>query len=178
MPTPVKEKAVEELNQVFLKATSAILANYQGMKANELTALRAHLEERRLDFRVIKNTLAQRATKNTPFEVLESEFTGPVSILVSYDDLLAPAKALSDYAKTRPEKNPDVLCGLLDGKKISPEEVKALAKLPPKDVLISQMLSVFQGPTTQFVGVFHGLLRKLVGTLEAVREKKEKEQSG
>lgn len=175
MPTPIKEKAVEELNRVFLKATSAVLANYQGIKANELAALRSNLRERSLDFRVIKNTLAQKAAKDTPFEVLESEFTGPVSILVSYDDLVAPAKALYDYSKTGPVKNPNVICGLVEGRKISPEEVQALSTLPPKDVLISQMLSVFQGPTTQFVGVFNGLLRKLVGTLEAVREKKEKE---
>ena len=77
-------------------------------------------------------------------------------------------------AKTKPEKNPEILCGLVDGKKISPAEVKELAALPSTEVLISQMLSVFQGPTTQFAGIFNSLLRKLVGTLEAVKEKKEK----
>ena len=174
MPTPSKEKVVEELNSVFGKATSAVLANYQGIAASDLTALRSHLKSRSLDFRVIKNTLAQIAARDTPFEALEADFTGPVSILVSYDDPIAPAKALADYAKTKPEKNPEILCGLIDGKKISPEEVKVLSNLPSKEVLISQMLSVFQGPTTQFVGVFNGLLRKMVGTLDAVREKKEK----
>lgn len=174
MPTPAKQKAIEELNDVFAKATSAVLANYQGISASGLTALRAHLKSRSLDFRVVKNTLAQRAAKDTPFEALESEFTGPVSILVSYDDPVAPAKALADFAKTKPEKNPEILCGLVDGKKISQAEVNELSQLPSKDVLISQMLSVFQGPTTQFVGVFSAMLRKLVGTLDAIKEKKEK----
>ena len=65
-----------------------------------------------------------------------------------------------------------MICGIFDGKKISPEEVKALSDLPSKEVLISKMLSVMQGPTTNFAGVFSGLLRKLVGTLAAVQEKK------
>ena len=173
MPTPAKEKVVEDLAAVFGKASSAVLANYQGISASELTALRVHLKSRSLDFRVIKNTLAQKASKDTPFEILESDFIGPVSLLVSYDDPIAPAKALADYAKTKPEKNPEILCGLMDGKKLSPEEVKAISSLPSKEVLISQMLSVIQGPTTQFVGVFGGLLRKLVGTLDAVKDKKE-----
>lgn len=174
MPTPAKEKVVEDLTGVFGKAASAVLANYQGITASDLAALRAHLKSRSLDFRVIKNTLAQKAAKDTPFESLVSDFTGPVSILVSYDDPVAPAKALADYAKTKPAKNPEVICGIVDGKKISAEEVKVLSNLPSKEVLISQMLSVFQGPTTQFVGVFNGMLRKLVGTLEAIKEKKEK----
>ena len=173
MPTPAKEKVVEDLTAVFGKATSAILANYQGISASELTALRVHLKSRSLDFRVIKNTLAQKAAKDTPFEILESDFNGPVSLLVSYDDPIGPAKALADYAKTKPEKNPEILCGLMDGKKLSPEEVKVISSLPSKEVLISQMLSVFKGPTTQFVGVFGGLLRKLVGTLDAIKDKKE-----
>ena len=67
MPTPAKQKAVEELNNVFAKATSAVLANYQGISASGLAALRAHLKSRSLDFRVIKNTLAQRAAKDTRF---------------------------------------------------------------------------------------------------------------
>lgn len=176
MPTPAKQKVVEDLNEVFVKAASAVLANYQGINASDLAALRSHLKSRNLDFRVIKNRLAQQAAKNTPFEELASEFTGPVSILISYDDPIAPAKALADYAETKPEKNPEILCGLVDGKKISPEEVKILSNLPSKEVLISQMLSVFQGPTTQIVRVFSGLLRKLVGTLDAIKEKKEKGQ--
>ena len=174
MPTPAKQKVVKDLNAVFGKAASAVLANYQGITASDLAVLRAHLKSRSLDFRVIKNTLTKKAVKDTPFEALESDLKGPVSILVSYDDPIAPAKALADYAKTKPEKNPEILCGLVDGKKISPEEVKVLSNLPSKEVLISQMLSVFQGPTTQFVGVFSSLLRKLVGTLEAIKEKKEK----
>jgi len=88
---------------------------------------------------------------------------------------VAPAKALEEFAKSGAEKSPKVLCGVIDGKKISPAQVKALADLPSKEVLIAQMLAVFNGPTTNLVGVFGSLLRKLVGTLDAVREKKASE---
>lgn len=172
MATPEKEKAVEELNAIFSKAKSAVLANYQGINAPEMTGLRTYMRERSVVFKVIKNTLARQAAKNTPFEALDPNLKGPVSLVASYEDAIAPAKALADYAKTGSEKQPEVLCGVLEGEVIPPEKVKELAGLPSKEVLLSKMLATMQGPTTNFAGVFHSLLRKLVGTLDAVRDKK------
>jgi large subunit ribosomal protein L10 len=169
---PEKQEAVKELNEVFQKATAAVLANYQGIDAASITAMRASMKSQSVEFRVVKNTLAKLAAKNTPFEVLDAKFTGPVSVLVSYDDPVAPAKVLADQRRVDAKKTPEVICGLVEGKLISAEGVAALADLPSRDALLGQMLSVFQGPTTNFVGVFSSLLRKLVGTLDAVREKK------
>ena len=175
MPNAEKIKKVEELNGVFLKAKSAVLANYQGIEAPEMTQLRNHMRGRAIDFRVIKNTLARQAAKNTPFELLGEDFNGPVSLVVSFEDAVAPAKALSEYAKTGAAKTPTVICGVVEGKKVSAEELKALADLPSKEVLISQLLATMNGPTTNFVGALSGLLRKLVGTLDAIKEKKASE---
>jgi len=172
LPTPAKQETIDELNDVFTRAKSALLTHYHGISAENMTLLRTHMRERKVDFRVIKNTLAQKAAKNTPLEVLENDFKGPVSLLVSFDDAVAPAKALKDYAKSGAEKSPEVVTGIVEGKQVSPEEVKALADLPSKEALISQMLSVMNGPTTNFVGVFSALLRKLVGTLDAIKDKK------
>ena len=173
MVNSVKVDAVKELHDVFSKAKSAVVANYQGIDAQGITALRVHMRSRSVDFRVVKNTLARRAVKDTSLEVLGEDFKGPVSILVGFEDVVAPAKALADFAKSGATKSPEIICGVVEGKKVSPEEVQALAKLPSREELISQMLSVFQGPTTNFAGVFSSLLRKLVGTLDAIREKKE-----
>ena len=173
MANPAKVETVAELHEVFQKAKSAVLANYQGIDATGITALREHMRSRSVDFRVVKNTLARRAAKDTALEILDGEFSGPISLVVSFDDVVAPAKALADFAKTDAPKAPDVLCGVVEGKRVSAEELKALSELPSREELISQMLSVFQGPTTNFVGVFSASLRKLVGTLEAIREKKE-----
>ena len=172
VPNAEKIKKVEELNEVFQKAKAAVLADYQGIDAPELTQLRRHMRTQSVDFRVIKNTLARQAAKNTPFEMLDEEFKGPVSLVVSYEDPIAPAKALAEFAKSGASKSPKVLCGVVEGKKVTPEEVKALADLPSKEVLIATMLAVFNGPTTNFAGFFNSLLRKLVGTLDAIREKK------
>ena len=173
MANSVKVEMVEELHDMFSRAKSAVVANYQGIDAEGITALRVHMRSRSVDFRVVKNTLALRAVKDTSLEVLGEDFKGPISILVGFEDAVAPAKALADFAKSGAAKSPEVICGVVDGKKVSPGEVQALAELPSREELISQMLSVFQGPTTNFAGVFSSLLRKLVGTLDAVREKKE-----
>ncbi len=172
MPNAEKVKKVEELSGVFLKAKAAILADYQGIEAPDLTLLRSHMRSKSVDFRVIKNTLARQASKNTPFELLDEEFKGPVSMVVSFEDVVAPAKALAEFKKSGAPKSPKVICGVIEGKKVSPGEIEALADLPSREVLISKMLAVFNGPTTSFAGVFGGVLRKLVGTLDAVREKK------
>ena len=173
MANSVKVEMVEELHGMFSRAKSAVVANYQGIDAEGITALRVHMRSRSVDFRVVKNTLARRAVKDTSLEVLGEDFKGPISILVGFEDAVAPAKALADFAKSDVTKSPEVICGVVEGKKVSPGEVQALAELPSREELISQMLSVFQGPTTNFAGVFSSLLRKLVGTLDAVREKKE-----
>ena len=173
MANSVKVEVVEELRSIFSRAKSAVVANYQGIDAQGITALRVHMRSRSVDFRVVKNTLARRAVKDTSLEVLSEDFKGPISILVGFEDAVAPAKALADFAKSVATKSPEVICGVVEGKKVSPGEVQALAELPSREELISQMLSVFQGPTTNFAGVFSSLLRKLVGTLDAVREKKE-----
>ena len=172
MPTPEKQQTIDELNDVFTRSKSALLAHYHGISAADMTSLRTHMRERAVDFRVIKNTLARKAAKNTPLEVLENDFKGPVSLLVSFDDAVAPAKALFDYAKSGVEKSPEVVSGIVEGQQVTPAEVKALADLPSKEVLLSQLLSVMNGPTTNFVGVFSALLRKLVGTLDAIKDKK------
>ena len=173
MANSVKVEMVEELRGMFSRAKSAVVANYQGIDAEGITALRVHMRNRSVDFRVVKNTLARRAVKDTSLEVLSEDFKGPISILVGFEDAVAPAKALADFAKSNATKSPEVICGVVEGKKVSPGEVQTLAELPSREELISQMLSVFQGPTTNFAGVFSSLLRKLVGTLDAVREKKE-----
>ena len=175
MPNAEKIKKVEELNGLFLRARSAVLADYQGIEATDLTLLRSHMRSRSVDFHVVKNTLARQASKNTPFELLDKEFKGPISLVVSFEDAVAPAKALADFAKSGAPKSPKVICGVVEGKKVSAGQVKAIADLPAREVLISQMLAVFNGPATNFAGVFSSLLRKLVGTLDAVREKKESE---
>jgi large subunit ribosomal protein L10 len=175
LATESKKQSMGSLNEKFSKATSGVLARYQGITANEMNKLRSHLKERSIEILVVKNTIAKIAAKDTSFEVLDSEFKGPVSVVIGFDDVLGPAKALADYSKTSPVKEPEVICGLVEGKKIPAEGVRVLADLPPKEVLVAQLLSTMQAPTSNFVGVFNSLLRQFVGVLDAIKEKKSKE---
>jgi large subunit ribosomal protein L10 len=175
LATESKKESIDSLNEKFSRATSAVLARYKGITANEMNSLRSHLRERSLEILVVKNTLAKIAAKDTPFEVLDSDFKGPVSVVVGYGEVVGPAKALADYLKAGPVNEPEVICGLVEGKKIASEGVKALSDLPPKEVLVAQLLSTVQAPTTNFVGVFSGLLRQFVGVLDAIKEKKSSE---
>ncbi|MFP6637577.1 MAG: 50S ribosomal protein L10 [Nitrospinaceae bacterium] len=175
VPNAEKIKVVEELNAVFQRARSAVLADYQGIDALGLSQLRRHMRGRSVEFRVIKNTLARQAVKDTPFELLSEHFKGPVSLVLSFEDAVAPAKALAEFAKSGAPKTPKVLCGVVEGKKVSPADVKALADLPPKEVLIAQLLAAMNGPAGNFVGTLSGILREFVGTLDAIREKKASE---
>ena len=124
MPNAEKVKKVEELNGLFQKAQSAVLADYQGIEAAELTQLRSHMRVRSVDFRVIKNTLARQAAKNTPFELLDDEFKGPISLVLSYEDPVAPAKALAEFVKTGAPKSPKVICGVVEGKRLLVGEIQ------------------------------------------------------
>ena len=128
MANSVKVEVVEELHSIFSRAKSVVVATYQGIDAEGITALRVHMRSRSVDFRVVKNTLARRAVKDTSLEVLGEDFKGPVSVLVGFEDVIAPAKALADFAKSGATKSPEIICGVVEGKKVSPEEVHALAK--------------------------------------------------
>ena len=117
MANSVKVEMVEELHGMFSRAKSAVVANYQGIDAEGIAALRVHMRSRSVDFRVVKNTLARRAVKDTSLEVLSEDFKGPISILVGFEDAVAPAKALADFAKSVATKSPEVICGVVDGEK-------------------------------------------------------------
>ena len=172
MATENKQQTISSLSEKFSKATSCILARYQGITANDMNKLRSHLREHSIEILVVKNTLARIAAKNTSFEALGSDFRGPVSVVIGFGDVLGPAKALVDYSKTGPEREPEIICGLVEGKKIPAEGVRVLADIPPKEILVAQLLSTMQAPTSNFVGVLNGVLRQFVGVLDAIKDKK------
>ena len=144
--TPAKQQAIDELNDVFSRAKSAVLANYQGIPAHELTAFRAEMKSRSLDFRVAKNTLAQIAAKNTSFEALETQFKGPVSMLVSFDDLVAPAKALADYAKSGAKNNPKSSAGWSKAKPSPRRKSRFCLICPPGRSCFPRCFPFFRDP--------------------------------
>jgi large subunit ribosomal protein L10 len=162
---PAKVEAVEELRDKLARAKAVVFADFRGSTVAQMNKLRNRLRDEQVEFRVIKNTLARRAVADTPLAEATVFFEGPTSVALSYDDVMVPAKVLSDYAKR--EDSFELKGGLLEGRTLDSEAVRRLAELPSREVLQAQMLSMFQTSTVQLLGVFEGAGRGLLGTLLA-----------
>ena len=94
-----KEVMIKELNEKFARARTAIVAEFSKLNVDTVTRLRKKLRDSGVDYKVLKNTLAKRAAKGTPVEVVSDDFTGPVAIAIGYDDVVVPAKVLQEFIK-------------------------------------------------------------------------------
>ncbi|MGE5328933.1 MAG: 50S ribosomal protein L10 [Deltaproteobacteria bacterium] len=164
-----KKADVQELSDKIKKAQSFVIADYRGITVEEVTNLRNDLRKAKVEYKVIKNTLTRFAAKENGLEELVSYLEGPTAIAISYDDIVAPAKILSEYAKKNDRFK--LKAGYVEGKVLNIEEIKQLASIPPKEVLISKLLGSFNAPITGFVNVLNGNIRGLVVALNAIAEK-------
>jgi large subunit ribosomal protein L10 len=166
-----KGSIVQELTDKFAKAKIAIVTDYRGLTVTELEELRIALRKCDSDVRVAKNTLLRRAVEGTPYELMSEHFKGTSALTVSYDDPVAPSKVLIDFAKGHEKLQ--IRGAVLDGKALNVEDLTALSKLPSKEILLSQLLSVMQAVPTSFVRVLNAVPQKLVYALQAVQDQKE-----
>lgn len=171
MARPEKVAAVEELAEKLKKSQGVILTDYRGLTVKEMTELRSQLRQAGVEFKVVKNTLTLLAARKAEIEGLEPVLEGPTAIAIGYDDPVVAAKTISEFAKKNDKLQ--VKAGVLTGKVIDVDGVKALADLPSREQLLAQVLRGMQGPISGLVNVLHGTLRNLVYVLEAVRKQKE-----
>ncbi|HEY8344243.1 MAG TPA: 50S ribosomal protein L10 [Bacillota bacterium] len=169
MARPEKEAAVAELQNKLSSSQSVILADYRGLNVQEVTELRKKLREVGVEFKVAKNTLTKLAAKNAAIEGLDDLLEGPTALAFGYDDPVAPAKVLAEFAKDH--QNLELKGGLLEGKVIDLNMVNSLAKLPSKEALLTQVAGLLQAPIRNLVNVLSAPLRNTVYVLEAVRKK-------
>ena len=170
-----KEQTVASLNSGFANAKFVGLVAFKGLNVAEISSLRHELRSTGTEFRVVKNTLAKRAVKDTELEQLEEYFRGSTAVALTSEDPSAPAKILARFAKENP--NLEVKIGLLDGKPLSRENIESLSKLPPREVLLAMLLGTLKAPSNGLVTVLAGVLRKFMGTLHAIQQEKEKSAS-
>jgi large subunit ribosomal protein L10 len=167
-----KVEQVEQLKEKFEKAKVAVLTDYRGLTVSQLEDLRARLRGSEVDYRIVKNTLARRAATEAGHEALQAELKGPMAIAFSYDDLAAPVKLLSEFTRTTRLKL-DIIGALVEGRVFGPDQVRQLAELPPREVLIAQLLGTLQSPVAQLVATIQAPLQQLLGLLEAYNKKLE-----
>lgn len=165
-----KEQVVSELAQKLSGAKAAFLADYRGLNVEKVNQLRGELRKAGADYQVVKNTLLKLAAKGTGVECLDDEMSGPTALTIAGADPVAPAKVLSEFAKTNDKFILRV--GALDGKKLTLADVQALAELPSREELLAKMLGSLNAPVSNFVGVLAAVPRSLVQVLAAIQEKK------
>jgi large subunit ribosomal protein L10 len=170
-----KATIVSELNESFNRAKLAVVADYCGLKVSELQQIRVELRNCDSEIRIAKNTLLKRAVTETNNAALGDDFTGTTAVVMSYADPVAPAKVITKFADDHEKFK--IRSAALDGEKINVDKVIALSKLPTKEVLLGQMLSVLNGVPTGLVQVLSGVPRTFVYALQAVKEQKEQAEN-
>jgi large subunit ribosomal protein L10 len=140
------------------------------MPVSVLEGLRRELKKNNAEIRVAKNTLLRRAVAGTPYEPLSDSCKGTTAVTVSYQDPVAPAKVVVDFAKDNPQLAIRAAC--MDGETLSAEDIVALSKLPSREVLLGKLLSVLNGVPTGFVRVLNGVPTNLLYALNAIGNQK------
>ena len=166
-----KQKITEDLHERFSKSAIVVVADYKGLDVSSMNALRRKLREEDIEFQVAKNTLLIRAAKDTEAALIEDYFKGPSAVALSYTDPVAPAKILAQFAKDNQKL--EIKGGVLKNKVLDVDAIKALAKLPSREVLLGQLLSVLNEVPTAFVRTIAEIPRSLLNVLTAIRDQKE-----
>jgi large subunit ribosomal protein L10 len=165
-----KREIVDGISKKMKAAKAMVFADYRGLTVEQDTELRNALRKAGVEYRVVKNTLTRFAANENGLEGLDSYLSGPTAMALSDSDPVAPAKVLNEYAK-KYEKL-ELKVGVVEGKIIDVNGIKALADLPPREVLIAKVLGGFNAPISGFVNVLNGNLRGLVVALKAIADQK------
>ena len=166
-----KKKIVENLNQRFSKSAIVIVSDYKGLDVSTINDLRRKLKEENIEFQVVKNSLLIRASEQTGVDLLKDHFKGPNAVAMSYNDPVAPAKILTNFAKDN--KALEIKVGVMNGKVLELNEIKALSALPSREELLATLLATFNAIPASFVRILNEIPKKLLYLLSAVKEQKE-----
>ncbi len=170
MARPEKVAVVEEIRTKLAESDAAVLTEYRGLTVHELADLRGSLRGSGTEYKVFKNTLARRAVAGAGLDDITSLFEGPVAIAFVRGDAAAAAKALRDFGRNNPALI--VKGGLLGERVISPADIDALAELPSREVMLTQIAGMFQAPLTKAAGLFQAFTRNFAYGVSALIEQR------
>lgn len=166
-----KKEVVAEVNAVASEALSAVGAEYRGLTVEELTALRVEAHKSGVSLRVVKNSLAKLALKDTEFECMNDSLAGPLILAFSMDDPGAAARIIKDFTKTNDKLVVKMLS--VGGELLGPADLGRLADLPTRDQALAMLMGTMLAPVEKFVRTLAEPHTKLVRTFAALREQQE-----
>lgn len=169
MPTDAKASVIESTRDKYSRARGVLFTEYRGLKVKDLQALRKQLGEKGGAIHVVKNTLFKIAAGEDGASIPESLNSGPTAVTFMYENESDCAKALVDFAKTH--KNLVIKGGFVSGRVLDDKSVETLSQLPPRDVLIAQVIGAIAAPLTELVGVVEAIYADPIRTVYAVADK-------
>jgi large subunit ribosomal protein L10 len=167
-----KNTAVGEIHEKLSQAAAFYLTDFSGMSVKQITTFRSRLRAQGVEYVVVKNTLAQRALADLDFPDIGSHFAGPTGLVIGRTDAVVAAKVLTDFAREFDNK-PAVKLGVVERKEIGPDQIKQLADLPPREVLLAQLAGGFQAPMARLAGGMQSLLAGFARAVDALRQQRE-----
>ncbi|NLI22670.1 MAG: 50S ribosomal protein L10 [Clostridiales bacterium] len=156
----LKKQAVSEITKKFQDAKSVVVVNYSGLTVEQVTALRAQCRAAKVDYCVLKNTLARRALDDLQITGLDDVLNGPSAFVFGLDDVVAPAKIISDFMEKSKVEVIKVKAGLMGSEIMTAAKVSELAKVPSRDILLARLLGSLQGSISGFVRVLDAIAKK------------------
>jgi large subunit ribosomal protein L10 len=166
MATEKKTKMVASLQESFSRSKAGVLTDYRGLTTAGLNELRSKLREAGVEYKVVKNSLAQLAVKQVGLADLAGSLTGPMAIAFDFSESPVVARVIVDYLRAS-KSTLGIKGGFLADRVLTAKEVETLAKLPSKQVLISQVIAGIQSPLYGLVNVLVGPIRGIMGVLQA-----------
>jgi len=173
MPKKKNIETVKALEEKFKNTPNLMLTTYRGLSTPELNTLREKLAPLNSEYSVVKNTLTSIALKNIGLEEFAKYFTGPTALAFQKGDPAALSKTLVEFAKTNEKLK--IVAGYLDGKILTDKQIKILATLPSREVLITKIAILLNSPLQKLAVVLNAPLQKLAGVLKALEIAKAKE---
>lgn len=166
MPTQKKIDTVEELKQRISRATITIGADYRGLRVPEMEQMRRQLRQASVEVRVVKNNLLRLAADQTGMPELMQVVEGPTALVLGYEDPVAAAKAVTEYARSAPPTFA-IRGAFMEGQVVSPDDLRNLVDLPPKPIMLAQLAGQLQSPLAAFTGLLDSPLRELTSLLQS-----------
>ncbi len=165
MPTQKKADEIADLAERFSRSQLTVIADYRGLSVSALQDFRSRIRGFDSEFRVAKNTLTRIASEQSGIEGLAAQLEGPTAILFAYGDVVAPAKALGDFARS--SRILQVRAGVMNGQILNAQDIEAIATLPPREELLGKLVGLLASPMARTVGVLSGPSRSLAYVVNA-----------